>query len=363
MPKDYYQVLGVSKGATKENIKKAYHQLARKFHPDNKETGDESKFKEISEAYYTLSDDKRRAEYDAYGSVFSGAQGGGANRGGFPFGSGGFGSAGFDLGDIFEDFFGGVAGSGNWRGGFRSGTPRGRDISIDIDVSFAEGAYGVERTVLLAKTTKCTVCSGTGGEPGTGTKTCVPCNGQGRFHETRSTVLGTITSVRECDECKGEGKVPNETCHECRGMGVLRRQEEITIRIPAGIEDGSVIREPGTGEAVLKGTPGDLYVRVHVARHPYFRRDGNDLVMNLNIKLTDALLGATYPVHALDGSVLKVKIPAGVGLNEKLRVKGKGVPLEGGRKGDLLVKLNVNLPSNLSERTKELIEKLRKEGI
>ncbi|MBI4120657.1 MAG: DnaJ domain-containing protein [Parcubacteria group bacterium] len=359
MPKDYYEVLGVPKGATKENIKKAYHQLARKFHPDNKETGDEGRFKEISEAYYTLSDDKRRAEYDAYGSVFSGAQGGGGSRGGFPFGSGPFGGAGFDLGDIFEDFFGGVAGGR----GFRGTTPRGRDISIDIDVSFAEGVYGTERRVLLAKTTKCTACGGTGGEPGTGTKTCTTCNGQGRFHETRSTVLGSITSVRECEDCKGEGKVPDETCHECRGMGVLRRQEEITIRIPAGIEDGSVIRETGMGEAVLKGTSGDLYIRVHVARHPYFRRDGADLAMNLNIKLTDALLGATYPVHLLDGSLLKVKIPPGVGLNEKLRIKGKGVPMDGGRKGDLFVKLNVNLPSNLSERTKELIEKLRQEGI
>ncbi|MBI1999363.1 MAG: molecular chaperone DnaJ [Parcubacteria group bacterium] len=351
--KDFYEILGIARDATKDGVKKAYHRLARKYHPDNKETGDEARFKEISEAYHTLSDDKRRAEYDAYGNVFAGAEG----FSGFgPFG----GAQGmeFDLGDIFGEFFGGLG------GGERSRRMRrGRDITIDAEVSFAEAAFGTERSFLLGKTAQCEACRGTGAEPNTELAVCAACNGQGRVHETRSSFIGTFSSIRECDACRGEGRVPKETCHVCRGMGVVKKQEEVTITIPAGIEDGGVIKIGEMGEAVQRGASGDLYVKVHVARHPIFRREGHNLIMTLDIKLSDALLGATYQIGTLDGATLKLKIPAGVTFGEILRVKGKGVPIERGKRGDLLVKLNVNLPTALSRAAKELFEKLRSEGI
>lgn len=355
MQKDYYQILGVDKGASQEDIKKAFRRLAHKYHPDKK-GGDEAKFKEVSEAYTILSDDKKRAQYDSYGRVFTDGQGGGfsGDFSGFDFSGfqNGFNFEDIDLGDIFSDFFAG--------GGRR--VRRGRDISIDIELSFEESIFGVERKVLVHKTSNCSVCKGSGGE-GNETITCSQCNGKGRLNDVRRSFLGSFTTVRECDVCFGRGKTPKKKCANCKGVGVVQMQEEIKIKIPAGIEDGEMIRLSQEGEAVPSGIAGDLYVKVHVKSHPIFKKQAHDLAMTLNVRLTDALLGSKYTVRTLDGDI-SVKIPEGISSGEILRVKGKGIPYEGEKnRGDLLIKVSVELPKKLSGKAKEIVEKLREEGI
>lgn len=361
--KDYYQILGVDKKASKEDIKKAFRKLAHKYHPDKK-TGDEQKFKEVNEAYQVLSNDQKRSEYDAYGRVFSGnggAQGAGRSSGfeGFDFSdfSGFQGAQGFedfDIGDIFGEFFGG-------RRGERS--TRGRDIAIDVELNFEESVFGTKRSILLQKNSTCDHCNGTGAEKGSEMKTCPTCNGHGKVREARRSLLGTITTEKQCGECFGRGKVPDKKCSQCQGTGVYRKEEEINISIPAGVEDGEMIRLAGMGEAIPGGSPGDLYAKVHVKKHDVFQRDGNDLRMDLNIKLTDALLGSTYTVETLDGKI-DLKVPPGIGFNEVLRVRGKGVPYSGSNKrGDLLVKVKITMPKKLSRKAKEMVEELKKEGI
>ena len=354
--KNFYSLLGVEKTASHEEIKKAYHKLARKYHPDNKESGNEEKFKEINEAYQTLSDEKRRAEYDSYGHVFGGGAGGGPSGfSGFSSPFGDFGEQDFNFGDIFSEFFGG--------GAAQTRMPRGRDISIDLELPFREAIYGTERTVLLGKTALCDDCKGSGAHPKTEFTICKTCNGQGRVHETRSSFLGAITSVRECSTCRGRKKVPKEKCRTCHGMGVVKRQEEIVIKVPPGIENGEVIRLSGLGEAIAGGVSGDLYVKIHVGRHESLKREGANLLMDLDIKLSDALLGSEYTIRTLDGASLALKIPPGISWGEVLRVKGKGIPMGQGRAGDLLVKLNIRLPKYLSKESKKFIEKLKEEGI
>lgn len=365
MSKDYYNILGVNKGASKDEIKKAFYKLAHKYHPDKKE-GNESKFKEVNEAYQVLSDDSKRSKYDQFGSGFENMgqeQGyGGFRQGGFEgFDFSGFqnGSADFDFGnlnDIFSDFFTGGMGGG------RTQARRGRDISTEIQISFSESVFGTSRKVLITKTSNCATCSGTGAKPGTKMETCKYCNGQGKIREAKRTILGTISSTKICEECLGSGEVPKEKCENCKGKGVLRREEEISINIPAGMRDGEMIRMSGMGEAITKGTAGDLYIKVNVASHAIFKREGNDLVMNLDLKLSDALLGTEYPIQTLDGQI-SVKIPEGVSINEILRVKGKGIPFSKNKRGDLLIKLKIKLPSKISRKSRELIEQLKKEGI
>jgi len=362
MAKDYYATLGVNKGATKDEIKKAFYKLAHKYHPDKKE-GNEAKFKEVNEAYQVLSNDTKRAQYDQFGAGFENmGQGGGAYQqgfGGFDFsGAGGFGNGGaeFDFGnlnDIFSDFFG---------GGGRRETRRGRDISTEIQISFSESIFGTDRKVLITKTSSCLSCKGSGAKAGTKMETCKHCNGQGRIREAKRTIFGNIASTKVCDSCLGTGQVPKEICEACKGKGVLRREEEVSINIPAGIRNGEMIRMTGHGEAVSKGTTGDLYIKINVTPHPVFKRDGNDLTMNINLKLSDALLGMEYPVETLDGEI-KVKIPAGVSPNEILRVRGKGVPVSKHKRGDLLIKITIKMPSKISRKSRELIEQLKKEGI
>jgi len=347
MAKDYYKILGVARNASKEEIKKAFRELAHKYHPDK--GGDPARFKEINEAYQVLSDDKKRAEYDSYGRVFEGAEQT-SGFGGFDFGKG------FDfdfdfggLNDIFSEFFG---------GGTR--TKRGNDISLEIQIPFAEAIFGTSRQVLLVKNSVCKTCQGSGGETKE-TKTCPRCNGKGQIRETRRAFFGSFSSVYPCEECGGSGKVPLKKCNACHGRGVVRRQEEINIDIPAGIENGEVIRLPGAGEAISFGQPGDLYVKVNVLPHKVFRREGKNLVMDLNIKLTDALLGKEMSIDTLDGPV-NIKIPAGVSSGEVLKVAGRGVPTRFGR-GDLLIKLGIKLPQKLSKEARHLVERLRDEGI
>ncbi len=364
MSKDYYETLGVNKGASKDEIKKAFYKLAHKYHPDKKE-GDEKKFKQVNEAYQVLSDDSKRSKYDQFGSGFEnmGAGGGyGQQQGGFGgFDFSGFqngGGAEFDFGnlnDIFSDFFGGG-------GGGRREARRGRDISTEISISFSDSIFGINRKILITKTSSCMTCHGSGAKAGTKMETCKTCNGQGKIRESKRTIFGNIASTKVCEHCLGAGEVPKEICDTCKGKGVMRREEEVSIVIPAGIRDGEMIRMTGFGEAVSKGTTGDLYIKINVAPHPVFKRDGHDLVMNLNLKLSDALLGTEYPIETLDGQI-EVTIPEGVGINEILRVRGKGVPVSKSKRGDLLIKLNIKLPSKLSRKSREIIEELKKEGI
>ncbi|HUD02565.1 MAG TPA: J domain-containing protein [Candidatus Paceibacterota bacterium] len=353
--RDYYEVLGVDKKASKEDIKKAFHKLAHKLHPD-KAGGDADKFKEVSEAYSILSDDKKRAEFDSYGRTFSDGSagaGGFAGNANFDFSQfqDAFQNGGFDFGDIFGDVFG---------GGTR--THRGRDISIDLEVSFKESIFGTKRTVLLAKIAECETCHGSGGAPGTKIETCKHCNGKGSVRESSNSFFGTISMVQPCRQCHGTGKVPAEKCTTCRGEGVYRKQEEIDIAVPAGIEGGEMIRLSGLGEAVAGGPAGDLYVKIHVQSDARFKKDGTNIVTELSVKLSDALLGGEYTIATLDGDQ-PLTIPPGVTHGELLRMSGRGVPSTRGKRGDLFVKVKIILPQKLSKTAKGLIEKLKEEGI
>ncbi len=362
--KDYYEILGIKHQASKDEIKKAFYKMAHKFHPDKK-GGDEARFKEASEAYQVLSDDGKRAQYDQFGHAYQGAQGASSGQGAGFGGFGGFqgfdfsgAQAGYDmgdLGDIFSEFFGGGMGG-------RQQARRGRDISTEILILFADAIFGIERKILLTKASTCETCSGSGAKQGTAQKKCVKCNGQGKIHETKRSFLGTFSNVRICEECGGIGQVPEEKCHTCHGQGVLKKQQEVGVVIPAGIHDGEMVRLSGMGEAIPKGQAGDLYIKINVAPHPVFKRDGLNLIMNLNIKLTDALLGLEYPIQTLDGEMI-VKIPEGISPGEILRVRGKGVPQGRGKRGDLMIKLNIKLPSKLSRKAHDLVEQLKKEGI
>jgi molecular chaperone DnaJ len=358
--KNYYEILGISKDASDEDIKKAFRKLAQKYHPDKK-GGDEAKFKEASEAYAVLSDKKKRAEYDTYGKTFAGGGAGQAGFNGFDFSNfqgfqGGNGQGGqafeFDLGDIFGEFFGGAP----------RAQSRGRDISIDIELPFRESIFGTERRVLISKMGVCDVCDGSGAKKGSAMTTCSTCNGKGEIRETRNSFFGTFTSQRTCPRCRGKGQIPETPCDNCRGAGVVKREEEIHVVVPAGVQDGEMIRMPGRGEAVSGGGAGDLYVKLHVKNDQRFTREGNDLVMPLSIKLTDALLGGTYRVQSLDGEE-SIEVPSGVKDAELIRVRGRGVPHGRGSRGDLLVRIDIQFPKNLSKSARELIEQLRFEGL
>ncbi len=354
--KDYYKILGVDRNASKEEIKKAFRKLAHKYHPDKKD-GDEARFKEVSEAYTVLSDDQKRSTYDQFGENFQGTAGGaGEPFGGFDFSgfSQGFGENGFefDLGDIFGDLFG---------GGNRKRTRRGRDISIDLMVPFVDAIFGTERNVLLTKTNACVACKGKGGKPDSGTIPCGTCRGSGRIHEERRTIMGTVSTARECSNCGGSGTVPKERCEKCKGTGVQREQGEMKIAVPAGIENGEMIRLIGQGEAILNGSPGDLYVKIHVEPHKTLRREGPNLLTEISIKLSDALLGGTATVETLDGPTT-IKIPSGITFGETLRVRGKGGVLKNGGRGDLFVTTRIAMPQHLSKKAEKIVEELRNEG-
>ncbi len=360
MAKDYYSTLGVDKRASQDDIKKAFRKLAQKHHPDK--GGDEARFKEITEAYAILADEKRRREYDNYGQSFSGSAhstGSAQNPfNGFDFSQfqQGFGQGGadFDFGDIFGDIFGAR--------NARNRAPRGRDISIDLEISFKDAVFGTKRSVLIAKVAACDVCQGSGAKPGTELDTCGTCNGSGRIHETRRSILGEFSSQRVCETCEGSGKVPKVKCSECKGHGVRRREVEIHITIPTGVDNGEMIRLTGQGEAIKAGVAGDLYVKLHVKPHEVFYRQGANLTMTLPVKLTDALLGTVVSIETLEGKTLEVKIPAMKKAEELLRVRGKGIPVEGSR-GDLIIRLEVALPHKLSSKARTAIDDLKSEGL
>jgi molecular chaperone DnaJ len=359
--KNYYEILGIDKKAGTDEVKKAFRKLAQKYHPDK--GGSEAKFKEITEAYSILSDEKKRREYDSYGQTFPGGQpgAGGFSGAGFDFnnfqGFNGAGGIEFDLSDLFGNMGDIFGNQGRARG------KRGRDISIDIEISFKESVLGAKRSVLITKIAKCEVCEGTGAKPKTEMETCKTCNGAGRIHETRDSVLGAFTSVRTCPTCEGTGKVPKEKCTNCDGRGVVRKEEEIKLTIPPGMDNGEMIRMPGQGEAVKNAASGDLYVKVHVKPHPTFHKEGANLVMDLPIKLTDALLGTMVSVTTIDDKVLEVKVPPMQNTEETLRVRGRGVSYPEGGSGDLLIRVTASLPRKLSGKAKKAIEELKSEGL
>lgn len=364
MSKDYYNTLGVNKNASKDELKKAFHKLAHKHHPD-KNKGDDKKFKEVNEAYQVLSDDQKRSRYDQFGSADGPMGGGNYNAGQQQGGFGGFDFSGFqngqgfdmgDLGDIFGDFFGGGMGRGT------KNSRRGRDIQTEIDLTFEESIFGVKRKVLITKQSTCEICKGTGGKVGTKMNTCRTCNGQGQVREIRRSMLGSFSTTKVCDECLGTGKIPSEKCSNCHGSGVFRKQKEIELNIPTGINNAEMLKMSGQGEDIQSGSSGDLYIKINVKSHPVYKRDGLNLTMDLPIKLTDALLGLVYNLKTLEGNIVEVKIPEGINHNELLRVRGKGVPSSRGR-GDIILRIQIKMPTRLSRKTKEIIEELKKEGV
>jgi len=366
MSKDYYKILGVPKTATKDEIKKAFYKLAHEHHPD-KAGGNEAKFKEASEAYNVLSNDQKRSQYDNMGSGFQGGSGGGQYQGQGGFGGAqGFDFSGFqngqgfefDLGDIFGDFFGGGGGGG--RG--RAKTKKGRDISVDLNLTFAESIFGVKKTIFITKSSKCTECAGSGAKKGTEHITCRACSGRGKITEMRKSFFGTFANERICDECQGAGSVPKEKCPKCHGIGVLQKEEEIEVNIPADVNTGESIRLTGGGESVKGGSSGDLYIKLHVEKSNLFAKEGKNLITELNVKMTDAVLGNVYKMQTLDGEI-ELKIPEGTNAEDVLRVRGKGVPKESGDRGDILIKIKIKTPSRLSKGAKKIFEDLRKEGL
>lgn len=358
MSKDYYKILGVDKNASQDEIKKAFRKLAHEHHPD-KQGGNDAKFKEANEAYSVLGDEKKRAQYDQFGSAgpnMGGGAGFNPNDFGFDFSGfqGGFGNGGveFDLGSMFGDIFG---------GGGRQRTRRGSDISVDLQISFEESIFGVEKTIVINKTSVCGECDGNGAKKGSKLKTCRTCDGHGKITEIKRSIIGSFQATRTCETCHGTGKEPEEKCQVCKGSGIHRRNQEIKVKIPAGVNDGEMVRLTGAGEAVSGGQSGDLYIKIHVKEHAIWVKEGSNLVTELNVKLSDALLGAEEVLKTLDGDIT-LKIPEGVNHGEILRVKGKGVPQGKGR-GDILVKINLVMPKRLSKDAKKVIEGLRKEGV
>jgi molecular chaperone DnaJ len=352
--RDYYEVLGVSKSATADEIKRAYRKLAMQHHPD-KHGGDDAKFKELGEAYEVLKDDQKRAAYDQYGH---------AGAGGNPFGggyAGGQGFEGFDFngmggfGDIFETFFSGAAGAGG-------GARRGRDLEVGIDLTFEEAVFGTTKQINLELQDSCDHCDGKGASPGSSLKTCPTCNGKGQVIRTQQTILGAFQQRSVCSECYGSGEVPEKPCPKCHGKGVMVRTKQIEIKIPAGIDHGNTIRLSGQGEATTGGTNGDLYVHVRVRSDRRFQREGNDIVSEFAIPMVEAALGTEVPVETVDGKVT-LKIPAGTQSGKVFKLSERGVPRVNSRgRGDHLVKVIVETPTKLSSKQKALLEQLRQDG-
>jgi molecular chaperone DnaJ len=358
--KDYYEILGVSKDASQDEIKKAYRKMAHKYHPDKKE-GDEKKFKEANEAYQILSDPQKRKQYDQFGSAFSqaGAGQGAGGQGGFGgfqgFDFGGFRAGGGGFEDIFSEFFGGAETAQEQRAG--------SDVAIDVQISFEEMANGAEKEVDLYKKTTCQSCAGTGAKDKK-TKECSQCGGSGKVKKTRQTFFGTFSQVEMCDRCKGKGREPEINCPECGGDGVIRDYQKTKINIPAGIEDGQTLRVSGMGEASEFGGPaGDLYVRIHVKEHPLFTRKDGDIFSKEKIKFSQAVLGDKIETETIDGKI-KLKIPAGIQSGDFLKIKGKGIRRFGSiSRGDHFVEIKVEIPSKLSRSQKKLVDDLQKEGL
>ncbi|EAX47519.1 chaperone protein DnaJ [Thermosinus carboxydivorans Nor1] len=349
--RDYYEVLGVPRTATEEEIKKAFRKLARKYHPDvNRDNPKEAeeKFKEINEAYEVLSDPERRAQYDQFGhAAFDPGQGAGA--GGFG-GFGGFGAGGFS--DIFDMFFGQTG-----FGARHAGPEKGADLRYDLEIAFEEAAFGVEKEIQVPRTEECPACHGSGAAPGTHPETCPQCRGTGQQQIVQNTPFGRMVNVKTCTRCRGEGKIVRTPCKECQGRGRVRNKRTIKIKIPAGVDSGSRLRVAYEGEAGIRGgPPGDLYVYIFVKPHKLFTREGSDVICEVPISFVQAALGDEIEVPTLDGKV-SLKIPEGTQSGTTFRLKDKGIPhLRGHGRGDQHVRIKVVTPKNLTERQRELLK-------
>lgn len=358
--RDYYEVLGVERTASAEDIKRAFRRKAREFHPDvNKADDAEERFKEVNAAYDVLSDPGKRDQYDRFGSVGRGAGGPGGQGGGYVdlndlFGGGG--GAGFDMGDLFSAFFGGVSGAA------RGVRREGRDMAMTLTVTLEEAATGVEKDVVVNRLSTCDVCSGSGSAEDGGVTTCPDCNGAGQRVVERRTFIGVMQSVGPCDTCGASGSVIEHPCEECQGSGRVPDREHVTVTIKPGIRDGQQLGLRGLGEAGIRGaTAGDLIVTVRIAPHEFLHREGDDLHCKSSISMTQAALGADLSVSGLLEDV-DVDVPAGTQHGDSVRVKGHGMPRWGGSgRGDLIVHLGIDIPRKLSKKQKELLRELSTE--
>lgn len=362
MAKDYYNLLGVEKGASADDIKKAYRKLAHQHHPD-KQGGDEAKFKEINEAYQILGNEEKRKVYDQFGEAGVNGQGGGP--GGMNWedimrqaqAQGGYGGGGveFDLGDIFSDFFG---------GGARARGPRrhkGSDIQMDVTIAFEEAAFGVKKTLEVYRAEKCDHCKGNGAEPGTPIKDCGNCNGTGAVTSMQRSVFGAVRTQSACPECRGEGKISEKKCTTCNGTATQRKTAQLEVEIPAGIDDSQTIRITSQGEAGEHGGPsGDLYVVVHVSPSPQgWERHEDHVLSDARVPYATMVLGGKIDVHTLDGEVT-LKIPGGTESGKVFRLRGKGfTKLHGSGRGDHLVTVHVAVPTHVSGKLKKAIKQLQ----
>lgn len=367
--KDYYKILGVPRDASQEEIKKAFYKLAHKYHPDK--GGDPEKFKEINEAYQVLGNKEKRAQYDRFGTTFDNVAGGGQYSEGFsPFEDFGFDFSSFGRKDsfdfdtsIFEEIFGEFFGA-DFPFSSRKEKKKEKDIITDIYITLEEVFNGTERRIILSKYKECEECGGSGRAPGTGEKECPSCRGSGKVKEIKNTIFGTFARSSVCPQCNGSGTIPEEKCKRCKGEGRIWGREEIKISIPAGIEDGETIKIKGKGEAGKRGMiSGDLYVRIHIEPHPKFKRRGDDIYYETTINFSEAVLGTKKDIPTLAGRV-ELKIPPGTQNGKLLRLKGMGIPhLNKRGKGDMYVKINVKIPERITRRQREIIEKLREEGL
>lgn len=354
--KDYYEVLGVSKNASQDEIKSAFRKLAKKYHPDvSKEADAEAKFKEIQEAYSVLSDETKRQQYDQFGhAAFQGGGAGGA--GGF----GGFDFSGFDYGDIFDNIF------GSFGGGFSSGrsssrSRRGSDTLMQMKLSFEEAVFGCKKTIRVDVVEQCSECDGKGGF---GETTCDKCHGSGTITSEQHTIFGSFLSKTTCTKCGGAGKTYDTTCNHCRGKGSVKTNKEIEVKVPAGVDTGTRLKLSGKGSAGANGGPnGDLYIEFNVAEHDFFVRDENDIYIEAPITITEAVLGCKKEIPTLYGNVT-LTIPAGSESGEKHRIKGKGINNEATRrKGDMYIVLKIVTPKKLTKEQKRLLEELNETNL
>ena len=366
MAKDYYETLGIQRGASADEVKKAFHRLAHQYHPHK--GGDEKKFKEINEAYQVLSNKERREQYDRFGQVF---EGGTPGNGDFTWAWGGPQAASgqnqefeFDLGGL-GDIFGDIFGFGDSRKTKRKNVKSGKDIRVDLEVSLEEVLAGIDKDVSIYKTNQCSRCQGSGAEPGTSVEECFSCRGTGEVQQIKKTFLGSFTQWAICPECKGEGHRPKKPCNVCKGEGRVKGEENIHIKIPAGVDTSQIIKIVGKGEAGRRGgKSGDLYIRVFVKPHPVFERKGDDLYTSVAVSFTQTVLGDEIEVEILEKTKILLTVPAGTESGRVLRISGKGIPhFSSHGRGNLYVELTVKTPKKLSKKQKELLEELKKEGI
>ena len=347
--RDYYEVLGVSRSADQEQLKRAFRKLALEFHPDRNPNKPEAevRFKEASEAYEVLSDPQKRRSYDMFGHAGVGAASGGSPFGGFE---------GFGFGDIFDTFFGGAAGAGARQ---RQRVVRGDDLRYDLTISFDDAFTGTDKEIDVPRLVACDRCAGSGAEPGSGLDTCSVCGGSGQIRRAAQSIFGQVVNIVACNNCRGEGRVLQKPCTQCRGQGRMEQTRRLKIKIPPGVDTGSQIRLSGEGEAGYRGGPqGDLYIVLRVKPHPQLERREQDVVYELRVNVVQAALGDRIEIPTLDGSV-EITIPAGTQYGQTFRLPGKGMPhVRNGRRGDQFVVVQVVVPKDLTPEQKSLLRKV-----